>query len=274
MNGRIGGDCTNMVDFREHIEAHTNLLKAYVDTICFISKRENLWGRLNWIIKKPAIDSTPYYDFSALIEVISLNFLITIFIESHMKSKLNQLSESYFQLAQTIPDYSDMTSYKKWLIQNGEYAQKFADKLISWKSIKGGIGILLPVVIGSLIPSLADLPNLDIKSFEGFSNSTLQFIMNSANPKASNTIITFFAIYVYAEIFVSAAFAYKRALFSPKIYSSSSASAAFGFVSAKEEKWHNRTIYDFEDNLFNLLSKNKKKEFPTDAFLWMILLIE
>jgi len=70
---------------------------------------------------------------------------------------LDQLSDSYFQLAQTIPDYSDEISYKKWLIQNAESAQKFADQLKSWKSTRGTIGVLFPVLIGSLIPTLPDL---------------------------------------------------------------------------------------------------------------------
>lgn len=260
-----------MADFYKHIGVHANLITEYLNILSFISKREGFLTRLSWIFKRPPnpIDHTPYAKFLVAREIIALNFFISLFAESHIKSKLKQISDLYFQIAQSIPDYSDNSCYKKWLIQNAEYTQKFSDQLTSWKSIRGLIGLLLPLFVGSLLSSLKDLFN-----YAGNPNLTNSTLFNSIVSFIGDryTLISFLSfllpIFLYLWLFLSISFKYKRTLFLPKNYIDSDFYNSWKY----EKAGYERSIYKIEDDLFNLIARNKKKESLTDVFAKAIVI--
>ena len=82
-------------------------------------------------------------------------FIIKIFVESHIKSKLDEISDSYVQLSQTIkPDDPLATEYKNWLMQAKEGTDNFANTLTSSNSIRSIIAIILPWISGLIIALL------------------------------------------------------------------------------------------------------------------------
>lgn len=116
-------------------KAHYELMVEYVNIINQVSKLPSLFK----VDLYPEIDkSLKQFAFLKILKQFDLGnlrpttsgFLVKLFVESHIKGKLNQLRRSYVQFAQTIDEPSD-SNYQKWLKQAEEGTKKFTNTLSS-----------------------------------------------------------------------------------------------------------------------------------------------
>ncbi len=174
--------------------------------------------------------------------VLKFGFLVRIFIESHIKGKLNEIKASYIQLAQTI--YAD--EYRNWHKQTKEELSEFADTLSPWggmRKIGGILGFLIPWIITILSTILAEI-------------NIYELIIKYLNTMSYFLFFTFFiilgALITYPLIFIRNSFRYKHMLF----FSGSDGDT---------------NVYKLEDELFKLLEKKKIIEWPVDTVALNIL---
>jgi hypothetical protein len=105
----------NLEDNLEKLkEAHYKLIKEYIK---ILDKASNL----------------PFFEIKPF-SLVNHAF-VRVFVESHIKGKLNELRVSYIQLSQTIEEPS-VNNYKKWLKQTEEELTKFSDILSPWGNMR------------------------------------------------------------------------------------------------------------------------------------------
>ena len=170
--------------------------------------------------------------------MLAFRYPIKVFVESHIKAKLNELGDSYIQFAQTFTyDETNIREYSDWLNRAEKESRRFADTLLSLKSIRGIITAFWPWGIILLLTTLniGDLRNFILK------------------PLFLSLIIIVYVLIMYSTIIIIGAFEYKRHLF----YSDSSF-----LVNQNHHDTNIKNIYRIENKLFNLLEKRKTPEIP------------
>lgn len=260
-------------------KAHVELMTEYVS---IINQASNL-SFLSTMKPYPSSEmlefpTTPWgkkfskiYKFSLkLPDIFSLTvvrFFVKLFVETHIKGKLNEIRDSYVQLAQSITtDEASNIEYQNWLKQTEEGTKKFADTLSSLQSIRGLVSVLLPWVSGLLI-ALLSVDNIYQIFVKIIPISTLIL-----------SIGLFLVIsLLYFCLFILSAFHRKRTLF----YHSSEGFLfelmMFPLELAKLKKPLQlqepvKNVYQIEDKLFHLLGKRKPLELPIDLIMFSMIL--
>lgn len=177
----------------------------------------------------------------------TLSYLIRLFVESHIKGKLNELSISYLYLLQTVPEkHPSAENYRTWLKDTSETCDKLSGTLSSLQSTKGLASTLWPIVV-NVAAALLGVSTLK-ELFTNFSWANLL------------PWITFIAFpFIYFGIFMTGAFWYKRELFTGITLLESIMQPFFKWT---QDSANN--VYQLEDHVFNLLGRGKNHEFRWD----------
>ena len=187
--------------------------------------------------------------------VFSWRFFIRLFVQSHIKGKLNELKNSYIHLAQTVAVQQNDDNIK-WFEQIKEQTVEFSNTLSSWQTIRWLVSI-----IGSIIGTLV------VVYLTANVNTIYQAIIehNFELFKILSSIISFASLFIM--IFISFSFNYKRSLFRP----------GSGFfwegILSQQQKESIKNVYLIEDQLFELLGKAKNREFPVDIIAYIQFLV-
>ena len=208
-----------MIDnFEELKRTHIELMTEYVNLInqttkfpffldIYSIKSSEILEKYVKTPKQKAIIKNIEYIFDLYIysyRLSTLRYFVKLFIESHIKGKLNLIGNSYILLAQTIiVDEQSANEYQNWLKQAEEGTRKFANTLSSFQSISGFIKVSWPLIVGLLVANfgvdniyqaiIKIIPYISITKF-----SFLLFIL---------------IIFIYLASFIVSAFIYKRSLF-------------------------------------------------------------
>ncbi len=248
-------------DLEKLQSAHYDLFKKYNAVINFTSKQSFFIDAFAFIeFNRPessigkfiaTIIGIIFYPFRKLLSIFCWKPLIIFFIESHFRDKSLELSLAYTQLATTLPTskkyYQD---YQNWLISASRDCNNLSNTLASWKTVGQFIG-----KVGASILVLLNTKNI----FD------LILRINEQIPVASGEMYEgiglvfqsiFYLLYILVPLFVISFFT-KRAILYPRIE----------FVFFKSLPPLSQNIYVAEDDLFNLLGRQKKNEVPVDLFV-------
>lgn len=238
-------------------KAHNELMVEYVNIINRVSKLPFL---LSLDLDVSPEGNTFLKNFNE-IKIPTLRFIVKLFVESHIKGKLNQLGDSYVQNAQVISmDGPTAKEYLDWLKQAEEGTKKFASTLSSWQSIRGlasVMGALGPLGSGLLIVSLK-VENI----YQGLVKIVPLFSLYTFS-----IILYFLFTMVYFWLVIFSAFNYKRNLFYP-----GSGFELFTLVRrSRTQQVSVKNVYKIEDKLFEILGKGKTLELPIDIIAYSLL---
>lgn len=214
--------------------------------------RKSIWGKLFiWLYDQ-------IYNWSFL-EIPAFRYLISLFISSHFKAKLNELSISYLYQAQKYDGNSDESAkIRTWFLDASEMCGKLSGTLASFQSIQGAISAFWPVVAGALA------------TFLGTGS-----LWDAIKVMDIGTIISWSVFFLlpllYLLIFLITSFLYKRQMFTGydpitelKSYIKSQEITDIELLSTE------KNIYLLENRLFLLLGRSKTGEFPWDLFIFPI----
>ncbi|MBD0373376.1 MAG: hypothetical protein ICV60_21250 [Pyrinomonadaceae bacterium] len=175
-----------------------------------------------------------------------LRYLVRLFIESHVKDKLRELSNAYLYLMQIIEDTEEGAGeVRAWLKEKSEACTKVADTLLSLRSVQGITATFWPLAVGLITASLKV-------------NNIYEAVTKI---KVTELLILGFALVfpvAYLFLFVAAAFTYKREWFMAGL------DAFEQPLDGLPQDAPKRNVYQMEDRLFALVGRGKKREFPLD----------
>jgi hypothetical protein len=165
--------------------------------------------------------------------------MVRLFAERHVARRLRELAAYYTQLRETIPVDETNAGNVEWLDRAAKGSRAFADSLVAWKNVRsilqafwsGLTGLGLTIVLTKVVLS-------------GHKDGLLWLV--------SFPILW---IGVYAVFFVTDAFALKREFFLP---------GAQFMERSKELPPITHNVYRVEADLFGLISRLRKPEFPWD----------
>jgi hypothetical protein len=281
------GDMTDKLD--DIRSAHVELMVEYVHLINHASKLSFLlpvvifplqkalpvFNKLRVFVtnKLPVfVTHTEIYKFLIFCESelspYTLKFLVKLFVESHIKGKLNQLADSYVQLAQSLSTNKPFDiKYQNWLTQAEEGTRKFANTLSSFRGFRGLFGAVLPWIASFLIAMLsANIIHQIFVKIAPISNHILIIL----------GLILFILALSLCLVLVSA-FIYKRNLFYPGSdgFAVESIILLLEFLKLREvpqQRDPAYNVYQLENKLFDLIGKKKILELPIDSILFSIFL--
>jgi len=200
----------------------------------------------------------PLFQFfqSGFPKIPTLSYLIRLFVESHIKEKLSELSIAYLYLIQTIPeDHPAAENYRAWLKDTSETCEKLSGTLNSLQSAKGLASIFWPILV-NIAAALLGISTLK-ELFTRFSLANfLPWVIFIAIP------------FAYFFLFLTGAFWYKRELFMGAPFFESIMLSIFSLPDDRpifpwlQDSTNN--IYQLEDQVFNLLNRGKRHEFRWD----------
>ncbi len=180
----------------------------------------------------------------------TLRFLVGLFVESHIKRRLEELSAAYIQMAHTLAASKKQNPrYTKWLDESSDELLKLAGTLASWQSFKGVIAIIWPLGVGLI------LARMNLKD--------VYELIWQLQPLPLETVLKVMALPIaYVFIFIYSAHNFKRFLFMP----------GSGFLI---KMFYSNTndfvnVYKVEDKLFGLVERRKHREFSVDLIAFSI----
>jgi hypothetical protein len=238
-------------------QAHKTLIVEYIQVLNQVSKlptwilvelfmKDHYLPGFNSFNRYLLLISRPLFNIShSLIRWPTLRYLVRLFVESHIKGKLNELSVSYIYLLQTVSeDDTGVENIRSWLKESSETCEKLASTLISVQSAQGLLSTLWPIAASLLA------------AFLGV-NSLREALATDKLIALAQWIILIPTPMIYLGIFVTSAFWYKRQLFT-----------GFSFfdtlILPSQSQDSTRNIYQLEDEIFKLLDRGKVREFPYD----------
>lgn len=248
-------------DLEKLQSAHYELFKKYNAVINFASKQSFFIDAFEFIeFNRPEssigkfIATTIrviFYPFRKLFSIFCWKPLVIFFIESHFRDKSLELSLAYTQFATTLSTKKKYyIDYQNWLISASRDCNNLSNTLASWKTVVQFIG-----KVGASILVLLNAKNI----FD------LILRINEHTPVASGEMYEsiglvfqsiFSSLYILVPLFVSSFFT-KRAILYPRIE----------FIFFKRLRTTSQNVYVVEDNLFNLLGRQKNSEIPIDLFV-------
>lgn len=213
-------------------ESHFNLISGYVNALSGVSR---LSAFINtYEVYKSNQRPSPYrfalyliFKFSPY-RLSSVKALVKILVESHIKEKLKELEIIYTQLSATVPrEKKNREKYLDWLKSAKHECRELSDTLIYWDIIKSfSLAILNFLVVTGVFAGL-------VRIFSTPYSLAWLFV-----------VLIFFSIFFFS--FIDNSYQAKRDIFSG---------------SGNDES---RNIYSLENNLFELLGRGKKVEWPID----------
>lgn len=239
---------------------HEELFSSYAEVL----KRSE---SLSFFVSRPIIDRAKSSivqnsDTSLLIrasflwlKVLTIRPLVTLFVESHIKHKADKIRDLYIQTA--LETESD--ELEQWLIDRTDALDRFSRTLSSWKSLRGTLNTIWPIIPGFLI--------------EAFRKESLRIVLSTDSLyqtiDTATTILIFPAFY-FVSFFVLS-FDCKRSLF---FFPSGVLGSSIPEDVYEEDDSTN--IYSLENHLFDTLNVRKRSEFPFDLLVkniaWPLLL--
>jgi hypothetical protein len=239
-------------EFDELKQVHNALICKYVEAINQVSRlpffvpRENGRGKTPRKLKKS----------------LTLGYPVKLFVASHIKGKLSELSKAYFYKAQTVPDEIPAAGdFRSWLKETSDTCERMAGTLSSWQSFRGVLSGVWPVGIGLLTAWL------------GVSNPYELIINFFKLPLGSGNFLRIVALILviivtisFAGSFILAPFTYKREMFMPGLNADEQP------LQPGQPKTSAPNVYQLEDWIFNRVNTGKKREFPYDQ-LFLILIV-
>lgn len=187
-----------------------------------------------------------------LTKFITWRPIVSFFVEDHIRTKLLDISKIYLQLAQNIDQRIPKEKLKfEWLLSASKSSEMFANSLFSWGKLQGSILWIVNLFIGLILAYYGKdfLIQLLFQSL----NAPLQFFLLIV------TFLIFFATYGFFINWAAiSSFEAKRTLFAPNIEDKY-------FLPPENEKIIN--TYKTEDDLFRLVERRKKIEYPLDIAL-------
>lgn len=176
--------------------------------------------------------------------------VVSFFVEWHIKKKIGIIIKTYARLEQTL-DNSNSDNKKKieWLKSTQDGLRKFIGTLSTFSSIENFFrstwfflsGLLIAYFgVSNIFELMVELYSVDYDPF---------FILKFAG--------RIFIIIVYLFIFIFPSFGYKRQHIFCEI-----------LLKPNENEEKSLNIYQVENNLFQILGKNKPKEIPIDFILY------
>lgn len=189
-------------------------------------------------------------------------YVASLFVESHIKAKLNELSVAYLYLASSLPiNELDTKESREWLGATIDECRKVAVTLQSTTNLRGFLTLAWPY----LLPIVASLFRVSNPR-----DSSAWFAALSPDVLLGILIVSYVPI-IYAAIITNTTFSFKRSLFLKR--KRTMMNELGGLESDKVEAHDN--IYYLEDKLFGLLNRGKKKERALDlaAILLAMLMI-
>jgi hypothetical protein len=185
------------------------------------------------------------------LRLFTLKFLVVHFVESHIKTQLISLRDSYICLEQTFePDEPRSAKYREWLEKSEKALAKFADILTPWQSTRGLASALWPLVISFLVVKVSTIKLSAVHIFH-FINELHPF------PFVFLLFTTMLILAIYFCIFIDSAFKCKRDLFLHGL-------SPISLLEIPRKKEPSKNIYKLENKLFDLLEKRKNREFPVE----------
>lgn len=227
-----------------------SLLPFFIDTSSIKHKgqRKNklfntFIGKVLFLFSRPIIYLTKF---------ITWRPIVSYFVEDHIRTKLLEISKIYLQLAQNLdPKLPKEKAKIEWLLNTSKSSEAFANSLFSWGKLQGNILWIANLII-SLILAYYGKDFLIQLLFQSLNNLLQFFIL----------IVSFLILFATYSFFINLAiilsFEAKRTLFAPNIEDKY-------FLSPENEKIIN--TYKTEDNLFRLVERKKKLEYPLDIAL-------
>ena len=238
-----------MLEIIKRLEgAHRSLMEEYIEVI-------NSTSKLPFLVD---IFSLKSFDFNISTNsnvqkfIIAISYIprlviklfcwkpfVTFFVESHIKSKLEEIRASYVQFSQIISPSIKASKEYQWLIDSEKSLKEFSDTLSSWKNMNGIGFIIINLIAGiygvrtiyELFPQLQKLSPSNVMTFtETFGVSVTNFF-------------TFLLIILILPFWA------KRFLFNPEL---------------------SKNIYQTENIIFEIVQKAKKLEMPTDYLLLLV----
>jgi hypothetical protein len=178
-------------------------------------------------------------------------YVASLFAESHIKAKLNELSVAYLYLSSSLPiDEPDTKEAREWLRITIDECRKVAETLQSTTNLRGFLTLAWPY----LLPVVASLLGVSNPK-----DSSAWFAAFSPDFFIGILILSYFPIF-YAAVIANTTFSYKRSLFlkrKPTMMNELSELESNQVASPEN-------IYYLEDKLFGLLNRGKKRERALD----------
>jgi hypothetical protein len=258
----------------ELTQAHSELIRDYILALNDVSKLKSLFvsvdffGLDSYAVEPSNPEKSSKYakvlaQFPLLIDrlfpvpilrIPTLSYLVRLFVESHVKGKLQELSIAYLYLSNTLPDdYPAVENYRTWLKDTSETCDKLSATLSSFQSVKGLASALWPILIyiaGQMlgVTTLREaVQNVDVSSF-------LSWI-----------VLIVFPI-LYFCLFITGAIWYKYELFTGFTLFESYFQRHIENTSFDEQN-----VYQQEDRIFGLLNRGKVHEIPWDAVTFALV---
>lgn len=231
-------------DITEVKQFHSKLLTRYIEVLNTISVAP----------RRIEYTDTGYYN--------PWRYVASLFAESHIKAKLNELSVAYLYLSSSLPiDEPDTKEAREWLRITIDECRKVAETLQSTTNLRGILTLAWPY----LLPVVASLLGISNPK-----DSSAWFAAFSPDFFIGILILSYFPIF-YAAVIANSTFSYKRSLF---LRRRSTMMNELGALEANQAA-SPENIYYLEDKLFSLLNRGKKRERALDlaAPLLAILMV-
>jgi len=147
--------------YEEITNAHFVLIREYISVLNDVSKLKSWFVQVGFLDLEPIVEMADITEkrreymrrsfriYSLLLRSFpTLSYLVRLFVESHIKERLNELSVAYYYLLQTIPeDHPSVEKYRTWLKSSSETCEKLSSTLSSLQSAKGIASTLWPILV-------------------------------------------------------------------------------------------------------------------------------
>jgi len=267
------------VKLEDLAQAHYELIGRYISVLNEVSKMQSWFVIVDFFHSKHSVITalaaqakpTRLNNFLGRmvkfqLQLPTLSYLVRLFVESHIKVKLNELSVAYLYLLQTIPEKNRANEkYRAWLKNASESCEMLSGTLNSLQSAKGLASTLWPLAVNATAALLGVSDLKDAFQVLHWSN-ILSLILFTAFP------------FVYFGLFMTTAFLHKRELFTIPFWHrhqlpTISSDPASVQVFIKETLYYENSIYKLENQIFNLLDRGKISEFQWDMLTLPLSLI-
>lgn len=223
--------------------AHLRLMGSYLTTANDATRLPVLLVTRRWCeINRPTLGKPPW---------LVLGFATKLFVESHLKRKLKELTDAYVQLESALSIVGDR-EYRDWLRQVRDSMAAFRGSLSSVHRLRLTLGALWPALTGIL-----GGVGLQV-SFPGSIDPVVLLLI---------ALVVLIDLGPYLYLFLRSSFLVKRELLLP-------GARLLERQPRETQRKLGGQVYEVEDKLFQLLGRAKKKEVPVDAAgLFAVLIV-
>lgn len=229
--------------------AHRTLMREYISAVDRAS-RLPFFVNCSHILRPYELETTferINRQIAFLFTPLTWKLFVKLLIELHIKSKMNELTSAYRQLALQLPDGKQFNPQRAGLKSAIEECNELSITLSTWKNTQTISAVILPVLLGWVASVLGLETLLGLFSKLG---------MQSMDELFNNPFLNYVALWAFLSLtilytLIYLAFRGKRSIFLPaSIIRKASAPTP--------------SVYDTETTLFNLIGRKKNPELAID----------